>query len=72
MAKYGILRLGLGIKITKNNAAFIWLVMIFLFLIKAIWYICVLYFWLIYAICYWSYRGIRAIYNSIKPAEQKE
>lgn len=62
MSKYGKLRLGLGIRLTKSNAAFLWLIL----LIKATWYICVFDFWFIYAIFYWSYRGIRAIYNSIK------
>lgn len=61
MAKFGGMRLGFGLRITKTN--FIWMafILMFVYLFQAMWYMLVLMGWLVYAVCYGIYWCIKKI-----------
>lgn len=63
LTKYGGLRIGAGLRITSKNA--IWMLFIWMFVLcfKMIWYMMILSFWCIYAICY----GIGMCLKSLSP-----
>lgn len=42
----------LGVRVTKSNAAYIWMVVFFVAIFKLMWYMMVLCFWLLYAMFY--------------------
>lgn len=76
-------RLGMGIRITKKNAAWMWLVLLFVCMLQAMWYMVVLIGWLVYAVCllFWRLtkatfglmgRGIRWLWRTITGAIKKE
>lgn len=65
MSKFGNIRLGLGIRLTKSNAAWMGLLMIFVWMFQLVWYMMLLCFWLVYAVCYALYLGIKAIYKKV-------
>lgn len=65
-AKVGGFRLGLGVRMTKKNAAFLWLILLFVWMFKLMWYMLVLSFWLMYAMCYGIFWCIRLIFRLVK------
>ena len=52
LAKFGGVRLGLGIRITKKNAIWMLFVLMFVYMLQAMWYLLIVSFWLVYAVCY--------------------
>lgn len=50
--KFGGLRFGLGVRVTKNNMIWMSLIALFVLMFKLCWYMMVLCFWLIYAVIY--------------------
>lgn len=65
MSKFGNIRLGLGIRMTKKNASVMALLMMFIWVFQLMWYMILLCFWLVYAVCYALYLGIKAIYKKV-------
>ena len=81
-AKVGGFRFGAGIRITKKNAAYMSLVLLFVVSIQLCWYMLVLCFWVMYAILYLMWwiissmfrgtcRGIKKIVRFITKKGQK-
>ena len=62
----GKLRFGLGWRINKKNAAWIWFILMFYYIFVAMWYTMIIVFWMIYAVCYGFYVLIRWIIRKIK------
>lgn len=60
-AKIGGARLGLGIRITKRNAPYMCLIVFFISMFQLMWYMLILCFWLMYAMCYGIYWCIKQI-----------
>lgn len=65
IARFGGFRLGVGTRMTKKNAFLFFLVMLFVYIFKLMWYMMLLVGWLIYAMCYGMYWCIKKIANSI-------
>lgn len=65
-AKFGGARFGLGIRMTKSNAAFMWLIVLFVSMFQLTWYMLILCFWLMYAMCYGIYWCIKKICRAAK------
>ncbi len=61
IAKFGGFRLGVGMRVTKNNAVWMSFVVLFIELFKLIWYMIVFAFWLAYIICYGLYLGTKKL-----------
>ena len=66
MVRFGKLRLGLGIRITKKNVIYMGIVLMFVYIMQACWALMVLCFWLAYAVCYGMYWCIKKLINSIR------
>lgn len=66
LAKVGGVRLGFGLRITKKNAAWMWLVLLFVLVFQMMWYMLVLCFWILYAICYGVVYCIKALIGKMK------
>ena len=66
LARFGGMRLGLGIRITKKNALIMAFVYLFVLMFQLTWYMLVLCFWMVYAVCYGSYWCIKKIVQAIK------
>jgi hypothetical protein len=52
LTKFGGFRLGLGLRITKNNIIWMSFIIMIVYMIQACWYLMILMFWLVYAIIY--------------------
>jgi uncharacterized membrane protein YesL len=52
LAKCGGFRLGLGMRMTKKNSAWVLFILLFVWMFKLTWYMMVVCFWLFYAVCY--------------------
>ncbi len=63
IAKIGGFRLGLGIRITKKNAAIMSFVLFFVLMFQLMWYMMVVCFWLMYAMFYGIYWCIRKVFG---------
>lgn len=66
LAKFGGCRFGVGFRITKDNMLWMCLLVMFVELIKATWYMMVVIFWLIYAMFYGMYWVSKKIFRLIK------
>lgn len=60
------IRVGAGLHITKNNAFYMWIILLFYYLFLMCWYMMVLCFWLIYAMCYAFYALIKWVIKKVK------
>ena len=65
IARFGGFRLGVGMRMTKKNAFLFFLVMMFVYIFKLMWYMMLFTGWLIYAVCYGVYWCIKKIASSI-------
>ena len=61
IAKFGGFRLGVGMRMNKKNAAWMWLVILGVSLLKLMWYMMIVVGWLIYAMCYGTYWCVKKI-----------
>lgn len=63
-------RFHIGFRITKSNFAWMSIIMLFVYLFVAMWYILVVSFWMVYAALYIIYQMFaapcRAIYRGVK------
>ena len=66
LARFGGLRLGLGLRLNKNNAAWMLFVLMFVYIFQAMWYMMILCGWLVYAVCYGVYWSIKKLIEIIK------
>lgn len=60
------LRFGVGLRITKKNAVWMWFVLMLYWVIALCWYTLVICFWMVYAVCYGFYALIKWIIKKIK------
>ena len=65
-AKIGGFKLGLGVRLTKKNAVWMSLVVCFVCMFQAMWYLMILCFWLIYAMFYAMVKGIVALVRKLR------
>lgn len=72
LAKFGGIRLGLGIRITKKNWPIMFFVYMFVLMFQMTWYMMVLFFWIMYAIFYGMYCCMKKIINMLKKGNKKE
>lgn len=66
LARFGGLRLGLGLRLNKSNAAWMLFVLMFVYIFQAMWYMMILCGWLVYAVCYGAYWCIKKLIETIK------
>lgn len=71
LAKCGGFRLGLGIRMTKKNAVWMSMILLFVYMFQLTWYMMVLVFWMMYALFYGMFWCIRALFRLfIKPKKK--
>ena len=63
ITKLGGVRLGLGLRITKNNILWMSFILMFVYMMQACWYLMILMFWIVYAIIYGTIYIIKKILN---------
>ena len=61
LARFGGFRLGVGMRITKNNMIWMSLIVMMVQIFKAMWYLMIVSFWMVYAVIY----GVIYIYCKI-------
>ena len=66
LAKFGGFRLGLGIRITKKNALFMSLVVLFVSVMQMCWYMMILCFWMVYAVMYGLWKCVTLPFRLLK------
>ena len=71
LTKFGGFRFGVGMRLTKKNAWWMFFVLLFVYMFKAYWYMMIICLWLIYAICYGFYWCIKKLCQKIKLLLQK-
>ena len=69
MAKFGKVRIGVGLRVTKKNAAWMSFLLLFVLIFEMMWYLMVLCFWVIYAVCYGMYWCIRQLCRKLRKAD---
>lgn len=72
MAKFGGFRLGVGMRLTKNNALVMLFFLMFVYCFKMMWYMMILCFWCVYALIYgfvWCIKKL--IQTSMKGSDRK-
>ena len=74
IVRFGKMRLGLGIRITKKNVIYMGFVLMFVYMLQACWYLMILLGWLVYAACYCVWWCIKKIVENSKQyiKERKE
>lgn len=65
-AKFGKFRIGAGLRITKKNMFWMSIIVMFVSLFQLCWYMMVLCFWLMYAVCYGIYWCIKKLVTALK------
>lgn len=65
-AKFGKFRIGAGLRITKSNVLWMSIIVMFVSLFQLCWYMMVLCFWLMYAVCYGIYWCIKKLVTALK------
>ena len=61
IARVGGFRLGVGIRMNKNNAVWVMFLLMFVVMFQMVWYMLLLCGWMIYAIIYAMCYGIKKI-----------
>lgn len=79
LAKFGGFRLGVGMRVTKNNMIWMSLLIMVVQLFKAVWYLMIIAFWVMYAMFYGLYWCIKksipffkVLYQKLKENIKKE
>jgi hypothetical protein len=65
-AKFGKFRLGAAFRITKKNAAYMCIILMFVWMFQLMWYMILLSFWMVYAVFYGLYWCIKKLVQAIK------
>lgn len=55
------IRLGVGMRVTKSNSLWMLLLLMFVYMIQATWYVTILILWMIYVLFYGIYWVIKQI-----------
>lgn len=63
--KFGGIRLGLGLRITKSNALWMSFIIMFVCILQACWYMMLLCFWLVYIVIYGTVCVAKKIINKL-------
>lgn len=71
LARCGGFRLGVGLRITKNNAIWMSFIVMFAYMIKAVWYMMILCGWLVYAMYYGLFLGAKKLIQTILNKKNK-
>ena len=66
IARFGGFRLGLGIRISKKNMLWMSLLLFFVLMVKLMWYMMIVAFWLMYAMFYSIYWCIKKTVQAFK------
>lgn len=65
LAKFGGVRFGLGLRLTKSNAIWMSFIVMFVYMMQALWYMMIIGFWLAYAVYYGLFLGIKKLIQII-------
>ena len=71
IVRFGKMRLGLGIRITKKNVIYIGFILMFVYMLQACWYLMILCGWLTYAVIYGMYWCIKELIKAIIEISKK-
>ena len=63
--KFGGVRFGLGLRITKRNALLMSFIIMFVCMLQACWYMMLICFWLVYIVLYGAVRLAKKIANKL-------
>ena len=63
--KFGGIRFGLGLRLTKSNALWMSFVIMFVYVVQACWYMMVVCFWLVYIVIYGMISVTKKIINKL-------
>lgn len=66
LKKFGGVRLGLGLRMNKKNSIWVAFVAMFVCLFQICWYLLVVCFWLMCAICYGGWLCVKKTVRAIK------
>ncbi len=72
LARFGGFRLGVGLRLTKSNMLWMSFVVMFVYLLKATWYMMVICFWIVYALYYGLFYCCRKLLEKLKKDTKKE
>ncbi|MBO7149342.1 MAG: hypothetical protein J6V71_00455 [Clostridia bacterium] len=70
IAKVGGFRLGVGLRITKNNILWVSIILMFVYMIQLTWYMMVLCGWIMYAMFYGIIWCVKKIVKTISSKRQ--
>jgi len=65
IARFGGFRLGVGTRVSKKNAAWMCLIIMFVAIFKLMWYVLLLCGWLMYAMFYGMYWCVKKIASGL-------
>ena len=63
-SKFGNIRL--GVRITKKNAIWMLFVLMFVYMLQAMWYLLVVSFWPVYAVCYGCVWCVKKLFGKLR------
>ena len=72
LARFGGFRLGVGMRLTKNNIIWMSFIVMFVYLLKATWYMMIICFWIVYALYYGMFHCCRELLKKFKNEQKKE
>jgi hypothetical protein len=70
ITKVGGFRLGLGLRITKNNIIWMSFIIMFVCILQLCWYMMIMMFWMVYAIVYGMIYSVKKILTIKKQKQQ--
>lgn len=70
LTKFGGFRLGLGLRITKNNIMWMSFIIMFVSILQACWYMMLLVFWMFYGMVYGTIYIVKKILTIRKQKQQ--
>jgi hypothetical protein len=71
LARFGGFRLGVGMRMSKKNAPYLFIFAIMMLLFKMMWYMIVLTFWLMYAVIYGTFWILKKMFKISVPFVDK-
>lgn len=63
--KFGGIRFGLGLRLTKSNALWMSFVIMFVYVMQACWYMMLICFWVLYIVIYGMINVAKKIINKL-------
>ncbi len=71
LARFGGFRLGVGLRLTKNNMIWMAFIIMFVQMLKATWYMMVVCFWMMYAMFYGLWWCFKKIFPKVKEIKKE-